>query len=598
MTGAALPPIGGAGLPPLAPGRFGHDFIANAANALSVDSRHGVRTNYNGSRRSGSLSARGPGPGAQEGIISGHAFAGLRNEQHVQPGSSLGLCPREEREMRSLCEHIGAKAGQKFKSAREAFRFMDADRDGRITQSEMRYFFRAYDLKNDTADWFFERLDHDATGEVAYDDFVHLMAPYIHMGGECNKGRPFITPGTFSHDTSQSSTREPTPAETTRCDRDEPGRLTPTVERDFQGLLDLVRDKVRQRFANPRECFRFVDGDQDGSISRGEMRYFFRAFNVPAEQSDSFFDCLDEGGNGEVEFNTFVKFVGPTVWPNEDVARPASRAPQVPSSARGSSRRSQLSSCGSAEGSSRDAWPDDREQQSNSTPMRGEVYQARVAAMQQQSALQKELKQVMQDIGQKVELKFRHVRDAFRSLDLDKDGSISLMEMRSFLRGFGWSEDVADRIFHLMDTNGCGEIDYHEFMMHFDSVLGPANRPPKRSPKIAMGDRALEKDINQVARMLGEKLATKYKDVRSAFRAFDRDKDGTVTKTEVRDFFKTMCMPKEAADKVFMALDKDGSGQVEYDEFMSLFGPIIQPGEQRSVADIRSVKRPLLWRLG
>merc|ERR1711879_840392 len=82
--------------------------------------------------------------------------------------------------------------------------------------------------------------------------------------------------------------------------------------------------------------------------------------------------------------------------------------------------------------------------------------------------LEKEMKEVMKDIGEKLPLKFKHLRDAFRPLDLSHNGKITLTEMRSFLRGFGWPHEVADRLFRALDDDR-GEIDFNLFMSHFDA---------------------------------------------------------------------------------------------------------------------------------
>merc|ERR1711959_418448 len=60
----------------------------------------------------------------------------------------------------------------------------------------------------------------------------------------------------------------------------------------------------------------------------------------------------------------------------------------------------------------------------------------------------------MGDIGEKLPLKFKSVRDAFRPLDLSRNGKITRTEMRSFLRGFAWPREVADRFFSVLDEDG------------------------------------------------------------------------------------------------------------------------------------------------
>merc|ERR1719316_2606773 len=164
--------------------------------------------------------------------------------------------------------------------------------------------------------------------------------------------------------------------------------------------------------------------------------------------------------------------------------------------------------------------------------------------------------------------------------------------MRSFLRGFGWGEDTADRIFALLDQDDSGEIDFLEFVGLFDPILGTSykSQATSRAPAIkGLEDRGLEKKLHQIARIVGDKMHLKFKNVRDAFRALDLDKDGTVSRQELQMFFAGFGLPKEAADTVFTALDEDGSENVDYSEFMGLFGPIIAPGHQaRSTDEIKN----------
>jgi Ca2+-binding EF-hand superfamily protein len=208
---------------------------------------------------------------------------------------------------------------------------------------------------------------------------------------------------------------------------------------------------------------------------------------------------------------------------------------------------------------------------------------------------EKEMRQVMKDIGEKLPLKFRHVRDAFRPLDLSHNGKITRTEMRSFLRGFGWSHDVADRFFSALDEDDCGEIDFNVFMSHFDSVLGPANRPASRGDLIAVQDNKLRQEVNRIARILGEKLLTKFSSAREALTTLDLSNDGRITLSDMRLFFRTMCMSVDDANKMFKCLCKDGSETVDYDDFLALFGPVQRPGSRwRAVQELKVTPQTML----
>jgi len=195
------------------------------------------------------------------------------------------------------------------------------------------------------------------------------------------------------------------------------------------------------------------------------------------------------------------------------------------------------------------------------------------ATPQRTTTLEGELREVLLDICRKLPLNFRHVRDAFRSLDLGHDGRITRSEMRSFLRGFGWPEDVADRIFGLLDEDGHGYVDYSEFMSHFEPVLGSGGRPAARMPAVAVSDQRLDREVNEMAAVLRERFLTKFKTAREALRTLDLSGDGRVMRSELRRFFRTLSLPHEAADKVFRMLaakveEKTGEGTTSEPSFL------------------------------
>lgn len=209
--------------------------------------------------------------------------------------------------------------------------------------------------------------------------------------------------------------------------------------------------------------------------------------------------------------------------------------------------------------------------------------------------LEKEMKAVMKDIGEKLPLKFKHVRDAFRPLDLNRNGKVTRTEMRSFLRGFGWSHDVADRLFKALDDRVIGEIDFNDFVAHFDAVLGPANRPAKRGELVDVIDQALSQEVNEIAIILSEKLLTKFSSARQALSTLDLSNDGKITLREMQLFFRTMSMPVASAKKVFKGLCREGSDFVEYNDFLALFGPVDMGGDRfRAVQDLKGSPRPTM----
>jgi Ca2+-binding EF-hand superfamily protein len=197
----------------------------------------------------------------------------------------------------------------------------------------------------------------------------------------------------------------------------------------------------------------------------------------------------------------------------------------------------------------------------------------------QNEALQRELRNVLEDIARLLPLKFKHPRDAFRPLDVNRVGRIDKEEMRGFLRGFGHTEETADRIFELLADGSSKEgetptVNFRDFMSHFDPVLGPQFRRARRAPLIAVQDQSLEREVNVIGAILKERLTTKYKDIREAFRALDLNHDGSISYTEMRTFMGQFNLPVESADKFWAVFDEDGSGEIQFDEFMALFGDL------------------------
>jgi Ca2+-binding EF-hand superfamily protein len=478
-----------------------------------------------------------------------------------------------------ICEQIGIKAAQKFNTVREAFRYLDADHDGKISRSEMQYFFRAYNFTNQTADLFFDRLDGDGSGEVEYSEFMKYIAPYVqpenNVSGRCS---PECSSG--------ASTRTPSPTQAgyTR-------QLPPVVNSEIKAMLEFIGAKARQKYSHAREVFRCVDCNDDGRISRGEMKYFCRVFNLSEAQADQLFDFLVDDVSKDVGYYDFVRFAGPYL----DMPGVAAAMMQEPDSAKLSSKNSsrRTSNTGSepnsAKLSSKTSWVPSSadsncsiEKQEHSEPTAAEI--------------EKEMRDIMKDIGEKLPLKFRHVRDAFRPLDLSHNGKITRSEMRSFLRGFGWPHHVADRLFKVLDDDLDGQIDYNVFMSHFDAVLGPANRPAQRGELVAETDDQLKHEVNQIAALLSEKLLTKFNSAREALRTLDLTNDGKITRSDMKLFFRTMCMPVDAANRMFNGLCKDGASTVEYEDFLALFGPVEGPGGRwRTVQELKGSPRPQIW---
>ncbi|CAJ1454669.1 unnamed protein product [Effrenium voratum] len=116
------------------------------------------------------------------------------------------------------------------------------------------------------------------------------------------------------------------------------------------------------------------------------------------------------------------------------------------------------------------------------------------------------------------------------------------------------------------------EVAFTEFLCHFDEVLTPAHRQVARAPVIGLEDLERSRQVATVVNAIGHRMLTKYRNARQAFRDLDLDKDGKVSRMELRFFVKKMGLPVESADVLFEALTPaDFGGLIDQDTFVSLF---------------------------
>lgn len=201
---------------------------------------------------------------------------------------------------------------------------------------------------------------------------------------------------------------------------------------EFQRMLELVGSKVSQKFSKARDVFRFVDSDHSGTISRSECHYFFRFFNIVPEEADKFFEGFETDDEGEISYIEFLKYLWPHINPgNEQTPWRLAKA--------------------------------NPEEDKAEEPVK--IYQREEKA--DQVELPADLRRARVNIAQRLDLRYKTRRDAFRDLDTDKDGVVSREEVRTFFRLFGW-ETEADKFFDVLHERGNGEVSFRVFASLFD----------------------------------------------------------------------------------------------------------------------------------
>ncbi|XP_027258896.1 calcineurin subunit B type 2 [Cricetulus griseus] len=133
----------------------------------------------------------------------------------------------------------------------------------------------------------------------------------------------------------------------------------------------------------------------------------------------------------------------------------------------------------------------------------------------------------------------RRLGRSFRKMDLDKSGSLSIDEFMSLPEL--QQNPLVSRVIDIFDTDGNGEVDFHEFIMGTSQFSVKGDEEQK---------------------------------LRFAFRVYDMDKDGYISNGELFHVLKMMVgnnlmdwQLQQLVDKTILVLDKDGDGRISFTEF-------------------------------
>ena len=134
-----------------------------------------------------------------------------------------------------------------------------------------------------------------------------------------------------------------------------------------------------------------------------------------------------------------------------------------------------------------------------------------------------------------------HLREIFTNFDKNKDGHISLQELKDGLEKLKCQEienEEIEKIFLSLDTDKNGKIGYTEF----------------------------------IASILDERTYLNEQRLYEAFINLDKDKSGKITKDEIKDVIIKNNYTDNCLDKIIEKVDKNGDGVIDYNEFLDMMG--------------------------
>lgn len=147
------------------------------------------------------------------------------------------------------------------------------------------------------------------------------------------------------------------------------------------------------------------------------------------------------------------------------------------------------------------------------------------------------------------------LRAMFRSLDSNGDGTLSLEEIRQAMMQQGLMPAKAlEDLLSAVDCNGSGSLDYTEFL----------------------------------AATIDQKLYMQRDACWSAFRVFDLDGDGKITREELGKVLNgddvQAIVGAGKIEKMISEFDKNGDGAIDFEEFCEMMKSKVEPSKRKSGA--------------
>jgi len=134
----------------------------------------------------------------------------------------------------------------------------------------------------------------------------------------------------------------------------------------------------------------------------------------------------------------------------------------------------------------------------------------------------------------------KNLKEIFNSLDKNKDGTLTLDEVKEGVSKIQDSNLNIEEIFSSIDTDGSGVINYTEFL----------------------------------AATIDQKLYLKEERLYEAFKAFDKDGSGKISVEEIKQVMKINPEEMTKIEEMVKTFDTNGDGEIDYNEFILMMSKI------------------------
>jgi len=323
--------------------------------------------------------------------------------------------------------------------------------------------------------------------------------------------------------------------------------------------MDPIAERFRRKYPDVvqvKDQFTKLDNDGDGRISREEMEMGLTADKeFTKEQSNLLFSLADVNEDGLIDISELIQLIFPSAKEAIANLRKSFKGPEDVANRFNNwdtDKDGKLSFEELKEAASKDTKKFLTEDDINAIFIVGDLNLDGEIDIDEFQTL---MIPSIYDIVAKFRYAYRSVDDVkkvFQDIDIDGDGAIDKRELNKALTNYkyNFSDQEVDIVFKQGDIDGDGTIDFEEFMY----LMCP--------------------DTAQIIKKFRETYKT-INDVKAAFRRFDKNKDGHLSKSELgRMLFSSgHSFTDMEVDAVMNLGDKDGDGEIDLEEFLVLMTP-------------------------
>ncbi|EDV26886.1 uncharacterized protein TRIADDRAFT_54259 [Trichoplax adhaerens] len=423
------------------------------------------------------------------------------------------------------------KIAENWSTLAKAFGSIDEDKDGAISKSELKRLLNEYAMviPDEHFKTFWSRCDVNSDGTIQFEEFVQ------RLGLKINEGDVYGT-STKIHDESDKMEQKRLHDQAARLGKVEQRAHDLTGKMTAEAVMKKLQDSVTQSSSDIRRVFQRYDKDGDGKVSESEFRLVLGGMGL--SMSDEQFKILIKKFGfykGNLSYTDFVdKF--------DNTRSPLQNDPTV-----------------------------------QFHPV--QKYKVR----EQKYTMTAE--EVETKLRNKIRDGFQGLREAFYKIDDDHNGAITKSEFRRLLDSmmFVLSDSEFDKLVQKIDFGHRNTLSYQDFLKRFQSIENVEAHPWLFSThRFNKTKKALNLTHEQVHSLLLSKAENQWNDIAKAFKSFDKDRNGLVSRKEFKiildDFALTMT--DEEFEKLWRIYDTDNSGSIDYREFIYRYSQTLAPGDE------------------